>query len=261
MTSTWSCGSAFQYESLDVLYRLDQTIGDLIRKVHQLYRPEDVLWILVADHALKPIVEDLQVQGLTLAQRENIETLKDRLNKKLLQRTGIKNVIKLINLPWIYVDRKTVAALKPDKHHMLDVQLRTAVLEEALCVEIWHRDEIKNQWFAKNDPRRYLKNQIYKDRGGDYMVLVRPYAAISKYPTGTSHDTPFSYDTHVPCFVYQKNRFEHQVIPQRAEMVQLVPTLADILHVPRPSACFAHRLFGIELEEEASFKFCRSTHH
>ena len=34
------------------------------------------------------------------------------------------------------------------------------------------------------------------------MAVLRPFYLSSKYPTGTTHGTPHSYDTHVPLMIF-----------------------------------------------------------
>ena len=91
----------------------------------------------------------------------------------------------------------------------------------------------------------FYKNQLYEGRSGDIICMPQPYCQITKYPTGTSHSSPYDYDTHVPLVLYQQGRFGRQTIRSKVWMQQLPITLAHILGVQRPSASTFATLPGI----------------
>ena len=76
--------------------------------------------------------------------------------------------------------------------------------------------------------------------------MVEPYCQITHYPKGTSHLSPYEYDTHVPLVMYQKNRIGHNVIHDKVWVPQLPTTLAYLLNIARPSASTYQILPGVE---------------
>ena len=53
------------------------------------------------------------------------------------------------------------------------------------------------------DPVRVqVRASYHPDRGGDVVVVTKPYSLLDDYETGTSHGTPHEYDTHVPLIVF-----------------------------------------------------------
>jgi len=91
----------------------------------------------------------------------------------------------------------------------------------------------------------FYKQQLYAGRTGDLICLTQPYCLLTSYPRGTSHSSPYDYDSHVPLVLYQKGRFEKKKINSKVWIPQLPVTLAHILNCERPSASTYKLLPGI----------------
>jgi len=79
--------------------------------------------------------------------------------------------------------------------------------------------------------RRVLVS-FHRGRSGDVELLFEPYWMSSS--SGTTHGTPFSYDTHIPLILMgpgvRAGRYDGSVV-----LNDLAPTLATILGVETPS--------------------------
>ena len=66
------------------------------------------------------------------------------------------------------------------------------------------------------------------------MIVLDKPGYIEYGPTGTSHGTTYSYDTHVPCIFYgwdiKKGETHH-----KKEITQIAPTLALKLKITLPN--------------------------
>ena len=71
---------------------------------------------------------------------------------------------------------------------------------------------------------------------GDLMVVTKPAWYFGKGVGGTSHGTPYTYDTNVPLMVYGPRWIKPGAYGQYAEVVDIAPTLAHLLRVRQPSA-------------------------
>jgi hypothetical protein len=84
-----------------------------------------------------------------------------------------------------------------------------------------------------------VRESFDPERSGDVYLVLKPYhlfgepTTANKLPTGTSHGTPFEYDTHVPLLVYgpgvRGGRRSEAVTPLHA-----AAAAAHFLGVPRP---------------------------
>ena len=57
---------------------------------------------------------------------------------------------------------------------------------------------------------------------------------IEYYATGTSHGTPYTYDTHVPCIFYGWNIKKGETHDKKV-ITQIAPTLAQKLKITLPN--------------------------
>jgi arylsulfatase A-like enzyme len=77
-----------------------------------------------------------------------------------------------------------------------------------------------------------VRNGFNSARSGNLMVILDPYWMISA--SGTTHGTPFDYDTHVPLMFLgprvRPGRYNRNVMVN-----DVAPTLATILDVETPS--------------------------
>ena len=78
---------------------------------------------------------------------------------------------------------------------------------------------------------------------GDLVILDKP-GYIEYGPTGTSHGTPYSYDTHVPLIFYGWN-IKKGESHDRKEITQIAPTLAQKLKIAFPNGTEAKVLTEI----------------
>jgi hypothetical protein len=78
---------------------------------------------------------------------------------------------------------------------------------------------------------------------GDIIVLDKP--GVLEYPTtGTSHGTPYSYDTHVPMIFYGWH-IKKGASNDKKVITQIAPTLAQKLNIPLPNGTDAKVLLEI----------------
>lgn len=77
-------------------------------------------------------------------------------------------------------------------------------------------------------------------QNGDLVVLDKP-GYIEYGPTGTSHGTTYTYDTHVPLIFYGWNIPKGQT-SDRKVITQIAPTLAQLLKITFPNGTEANVL-------------------
>jgi arylsulfatase A-like enzyme len=88
-----------------------------------------------------------------------------------------------------------------------------------------------------------MQRGYYRARAGDLFIVQQPYWLASK--EGTSHGTPFSYDTHVPVIFFGRGiragRYDENI-----RVADIAPTLAALLGVNAPSGSVGRVLAVIE---------------
>lgn len=83
---------------------------------------------------------------------------------------------------------------------------------------------------------RYLMQKGYNaKRSGDVLVNYLP-GYVEYMPTGTTHGSPYSYDTHVPLLFYGWN-IKQGSSTEEIYITDIAPTLAMMLNIQFPNGC------------------------
>jgi arylsulfatase A-like enzyme len=82
-------------------------------------------------------------------------------------------------------------------------------------------------------------NGIYPQRSGDIQILYEPYWFEAYRPSGTTHGSHFSYDTHVPLLFFGW-KIKPGTLHRNVYITDIAPTLADILRISEPNACIGN---------------------
>lgn len=225
----------YSYEAIDTFYHVDKQIQKLMVFARKIVGAKKCLFALTADHGIVPIPEILQKHGFTQAKRVMCKPLIDGMNKLIAQKYAIKEIVKSYEPTYFVLNREALASLEPGTRHAVITELKNFLKTQPGIRKAWHIDELKHTTFPEGALENLYKTQIYDNRIGDLIVMPQPYCLITNYSTGTSHLSPYEYDTHVPLFIYHKD-LKHQIIDEKVYVPQLPATLAKLLNITKPAA-------------------------
>lgn len=80
-----------------------------------------------------------------------------------------------------------------------------------------------------------IRNGWVASASGDVIVVIQP-GWIKYGLAGTTHGSPFPYDTHVPCIFYGWH-VPKGITYERTYIQDIAPTVAALIHSPMPNAC------------------------
>ncbi len=223
-------------DSIDLLYHLDEQIGSFMHNVQALVGSDNVMFILTADHGVEPIPEISAKKGFTQARRILTASLVQSLNKMIEQRYGAKDIVASANASFFYLNKTIFHQLPFDRQQDILNSLKEHLASLPGIKDAWTAQELASMYCEPGDLRQFYKNHLFAGRSADLICQPRPYVQLTKYPAGTSHDTPYSYNTHVPLVFYRKGALSHATVKNRAWIPQMSITIAQLLNLPRPSA-------------------------
>lgn len=229
-------------ETIDLVYHIDNQIGNFINYVYSKVNKKDVLFLLTADHGVAPVPEIVKDMGLDIAHRYDSNKLIQSMNKLVKDKYGIKNIIQNINGPQFYLNEKVLNKFPKNTKDLIISDLKNYLISIPGIRKVWTYQELETTNFNKDDIDIYLKRQLYKGRSGQLIYSTSPYTIINNHKKNATHCSQYVYDTHVPLIIYQFGKFENKKIHKNVYMTQIAPTLAQILNVPRPSAAVAEIL-------------------
>ena len=213
-------------ELLDTLIRLDGYLADLLDFVDQHIGLDRTLIALSADHGVCPMPEFQQSNGLPGRRADEQDTVcwQNQLSR-ISARLGVEAAWLLDDF---YLDYELIQQMGLDPARVEEVAAE--VLGECPVIRrIWTRTELLTQ---SDDPlHRLFKNSFHPERSPDLMPQLEEYQVTTS--VGTSHGSPYRYDTHVPILFVQPG-----VAPKRVEgrvrTIDIAPTLAEILGLEIP---------------------------
>ena len=96
----------------------------------------------------------------------------------------------------------------------------------------------------RNDPVDLrVRNGFYAARAPDIFTVTDPYYIFNA--TGTTHGSPYDYDTHVPAIFLGLARIKAGSYPETIGVEDIAPTLASLLGIGAPSGSMGHVLAQI----------------
>ncbi len=231
-------------EVLDVTLRSDLLLKKLVDHLDQKVGAGRYVVALSADHGICPLPEASRLRGFD-ARRVPAAELTVPAEKFLREKfhapadtlcfQRFKGGSVLLNESF-FLNRSWLQSAKLD----------AAEVEAALAD--WLRDQpaVASAWTATEvasptPPRSEIGKRVWRSycagRSGDVQVVLQPYYLLATgFARGTTHGTPYPYDTHVPLLVFgpgvRPGVRDEEVTPQAA-----VAILARGLGITPPAKC------------------------
>ena len=219
-------------EQEDDYLRLDKDLAELLSFLDTQLGKGNTLVFLTADHAAPEVPNyliDLKVPAGYMDEAKLTKELKSYLTAKY----GDSLLLSYSNQQ-VFLNRK---AISDKKLSLQDVQEDVAafVLTMDGVAEALTATTLNNAAFTEGS--RYLMQKGYNaKRSGDVLVNYLP-AWIDDYSrTGTTHGSPYSYDTHVPLIFYGWN-IKHGSTAEQVYITDVAATLAMMLNIQFPNGC------------------------
>jgi arylsulfatase A-like enzyme len=228
-------------EVRDISIRTDKVIGKLMSLVEEKVGASNVLFVLTADHGVAPlpaVEEKRNMPGGYIYVDPG-----DLVGEYLNSRFGARDVTgrpKTLPADWvlasldnsIYLNWKTVESAKISRSDAMraarDILMATPQLHAA---RVYTRDELIAGAEADMIGRAVV-NGFSQARTGDILIVQEPYFLFGT--SGTSHSTPWGYDTHVPVIFYGAD-VKAGSYARDIAVNDIAPTLAAVLGVEPPS--------------------------
>jgi len=223
-------------ETQDTYLRLDKTIADFLAYLDKTVGKDNYLIFLTADHAGAENVNFLKDNKYEVNSVEPKEITKG-LSKFSIDAYGDNLVLNYSNFN-LYFNKDII------KNKGLDLSKVKQSFKEYLMTQnqvkrVYTEEEILGS--TGNDfYLNFISNGYDPNQNGDLVILDKP-GYIEYKGTGTSHGTPYSYDTHVPAIFYGWH-IKHGESHDRKVITQIIPTIAQMIKIPFPNGTEANVL-------------------
>ncbi|MGZ4035303.1 MAG: alkaline phosphatase PafA [Bacteroidia bacterium] len=219
-------------EQEDDYIRLDKELAELLKFIDTQVGKQNALVFLTADHAAPEVpayLTDLKIPSGYVKESKMIDTL-----KRYLFKTYNDSLVVSYTNQQVFLNHKTIDA---KKYVLQQVQEDVAAFLQNFpdVAEVLTATTLNNSQFTEGS--RYLMQKGFNaKRSGDVLVNYLPDYIPFYMPTGTTHGSPYSYDTHVPLLFYGWN-IKQGSSAEQVYITDLSATLAMMLNIQFPNGC------------------------
>jgi predicted AlkP superfamily pyrophosphatase or phosphodiesterase len=217
----------------DTYLRLDKDIEEIMNYLEKNFGKDEVLIFLTADHGVVNVPQYLIDNNLPAGYFDNSKLTSDLrayLKKEYNTDTLIMNISNyqvFLNHDYINKNNWNVEAIENSIARFLLKQkgIAKAVTASSLNSTQYTSGVLSN-----------TQRGFHQARSGDILYVLESGWIPAGYSTGTTHGSPYNYDTHVPLLWYgagvkQGQSDDFVVIPD------IAATIAALLEIQPPSAC------------------------
>lgn len=219
-------------EQEDDYIRLDKDLAELLKFIDEHVGKNNALIFLTADHAAPEVPSyliDLKIPAGYVAESKILKDLKDHLLKSYGDTLALSFENQQVFLNHAAIDNKKLELEKVQN------DVAAFLLNAEGVAEVLTATTLNNASFTEGS--RYLMQKGFNaKRSGDVLVNYLPGWVDGYSKTGTTHGSPYSYDTHVPLIFHGWN-IQHGSSAEQVYITDVAATLAMMLNIQFPNGC------------------------
>jgi predicted AlkP superfamily pyrophosphatase or phosphodiesterase len=230
-----SIGHAFgpySDEVADVTLRTDRELADFFEDLDKRVGLNNVWVALSADHGVSPTPQFVKAHrlGQSVAVTSAVQ---EAVERSLSQSFGSGPWAQDMSSFCITLNRSTLKRQGVEKAKVEAAAAETAASVPGVAAA-FTRTQILTGDLPRSPLGRKAANSFNSQRSGDVFLILEPYAVPVAVETGSTHGSPWSYDTQVPLVLWG-SAFKPGVYATPCEPIDLAPTLAAALGLTQPS--------------------------
>jgi len=228
-------------EAEDTYLRLDKDLAEFLKFLDSFVGKNEYLVFLSADHGAAPAPAYANSVKLPANSFPN-KVLQDSLGIFLKKQYGAGDWVTTFMNYQVYLNHALIERKKIDMTEMQEKVANYLLRFEGVLKTTTTADLNKMQ--PEFGLEALMQRGYLRRRSGDVLVTLLPgwFEGYSgKETKGTTHGTPFTYDTHVPLLWYGW-QVKKGASSERVSITDIAPTLAQWLHIMEPNGTTGHPL-------------------
>ncbi len=210
----------------DTYVKLDKQIASFLKFLEEEIGEANYLLFLTSDHGageVRDYLTDMQMPGGYIDTKFMKEDIEASLDKEFGEADYIK---KITNLN-VYLDSSILINSK--KKEEVLAYSKEELKKYPGILKVFSKNEIE---LANNLLDNKVANGFMESESGDLILLEKPNWNTNSNQ-GSTHGSPYSYDTHVPLLFYGWN-IKAGEVSKAYSVVDIVPTISILLGIPMP---------------------------
>lgn len=236
-SSTDAVGHKFGPQSIeveDIYLRLDREIAIVLKALDEFIGVDNYTLFLTADHGAVDTPGYLAETRVPVTLNNDIP---QRLTNELQELYGTSDFIMSFKDQQIFLDEDLIV------QRGLNISKVVKVIENYLyeldgTTQVYLKDNLRRLSYS-DKIGSMVQLGYHNVRSGDIAVVYNPMSWSGGMDFGTTHGTPYNYDTHVPLIWFGMNIRKGQSV-KRYHITDIAPTLSELLHVKLPSNCIGN---------------------
>lgn len=226
------------WEVMDCAIRTDGEVARLLKGLDEAVGAGKYTLFVTADHGVCPLPEAMEQIGVPagrIAEAGIAFKLEATLADYFGKPASGQRYIRSFSEPWLVLNKGAIPA-GPRKDKTIEEVAAEFFAAQPGIARAYTRRDLLGQGDPTDPLRRALQFSYYPGRSGDVGVVLAPHFFMAGGAAGTTHGSPYSYDTYVPVLAFgagiRPGRSGAAVSPP-----QIAPTIAELLHVLAPTTC------------------------
>lgn len=218
--------------SHDHMLQLDRHLQDFFKYLDGKVGAGNYMAVLTADHGFADTPEWAKSQGRDVG-RINPTKVMTELNAGLAAKFGAGPWALHFSAAGILFDDKLMAARGVKPAEMYEEAKRLLLpmtgIADVFTLAQMQGSDTSTPYLAA------MRKAWHPDVAAPLQIVVKPGWLFGSRPSGSSHGTPYAYDTHVPILAWGPQWVGRGEQAQAVEVVDIAPSLAKILRLRAPA--------------------------
>jgi predicted AlkP superfamily pyrophosphatase or phosphodiesterase len=222
----------YSKEVADTTLRTDRYLAAFFDDLDKLVGLDNVWIAFSADHGVAPspaFVQDHKL-GIGMAQPAAVRTAAE---KTLTEAFGPGPWIEDMDETYLFLNRETLKKWNVPESKAEEVAAQAAASQSDVAAA-FTRTQLLTGSLPGTPIARKAANSFNSKRSGDVFLVFMPFAVPSSNATGTTHGTPWNYDSQVP-LIFWGSAFKPGFYANACQPTDLAATLAARLGLTQPS--------------------------
>jgi len=222
----------------DMYIRLDRNIEDLLKTLDTRVGAGNYTVFLTADHGVADVAQYMKDNRIPAGYFDAAK-IGDALNQHLQQYFPGKKIVETISNGQVFFDQEVFQSDPKASGVQLLIATELTInflLQQDGVANVYSENVIRQGQFNEAGVKGLVVRGYHSKRSGDVVVVLEPgwYGAGSV--EGTTHGSPWTYDTHVPVVFFGKGIKKGSSVRYHS-ITDVAPTMSALLHIKFPSGC------------------------
>ena len=218
--------------SQDHTLRLDLSLQAFFKTLDATVGAGNYMAMLTADHGFADTPEWAKLQGRDTG-RVNSKQLITFANEGLSKKYGDGSWITAMSAIGLLFDEKLIASRGLQSADVY-AEAKRVLLTHPDVATVFTPDQLRSSDVTTPFLDQARKSW-YPDRAAPVQVIVKAGRLFGSRPVGSSHGTPYPYDTHVPLLAWGPKWVGQGEVDTRVEVADIASTLSGILGIRVPA--------------------------